>query len=202
MKHSPPPNEPPPKAPAALIDQQALARSILHFWFDEHGRNDWFARRARFDAEIRRRFGAAHAAALAGKLDAMRANPDGALALILLLDQFSRNLYRDDACAFAGDEKARAIAREALARRFDMISPRARRAFFYMPFMHSEALADQELCVRLFTARLPGSYNHRYAEDHRAIVARFGRFPHRNQVLGRRSTPAEAAYLAGGGFNP
>lgn len=185
-----------------FFDQRRLAQSILDFWFIEHGRNDWFSRRARFDAEIRRRFGAAHEAALSGKLDALRAGADGALALILLLDQFSRNLYRDDGRAFAGDEKARAVAREATRRRFDMIASRARRAFFYMPFMHSEALVDQELCVRLFRARLPGSYNRRYAEDHRAIVARFGRFPHRNKVLGRVSTPDEIAYLAAGGFNP
>ncbi len=202
MKHSFRSNRPSPKAPAALIDHRRLARSILDFWFKEHGRNDWFARRTRFDAEIRRRFGVAHESALAGRLDALRADADGALALILLLDQFSRNLYRDDARAFIGDEKARAIARGAIRRRFDMIAPRARRAFFYMPFMHSEALADQELSVGLFRARLPGSYNLRYAEDHRAIIARFGRFPHRNKILGRASTPEEIAYLAAGGFDP
>ncbi|MEX0644187.1 MAG: DUF924 family protein, partial [Parvularculaceae bacterium] len=94
---------------AGFIDRSGLTPSVLRFWFGEHGRNDWFARRAAFDAEIRRRFGAAHKAALSGRLNAFRATPDGSLALLILLDQFSRNLYRDDARAFAGDDKARAI---------------------------------------------------------------------------------------------
>jgi uncharacterized protein (DUF924 family) len=189
-------------AGAPLIDQRALTQSILHFWFEEHGRNDWFARRAAFDAEVQLRFRTTFDAARAGRLEAMRAAPESALALIILLDQFSRNLFRDDPRAFAQDEKARGIAREALRRRFDMIAPERRRPFFYMPFMHSEALADQDLCVSLFKARLPASFNLRYAEDHRAIIARFGRFPHRNRVLGRPSTPEEIAYLESGGFNP
>jgi uncharacterized protein (DUF924 family) len=187
---------------AAIFDHRELARSILGFWFEEHGRNDWFARRDAFDSEIRRRFGEAHRAAVAGELDAMRASADGALALIITLDQFSRNLYRDDPRAFAADAKACDIARGAIDRRFDMVAPKARRAFFYMPFMHSEDLADQELSVALFKARLPGSYNLRYAEDHRAIIRRFGRFPHRNKVLGRESTAEEFAFLAAGGFDP
>lgn len=187
---------------APLIDQRALTKSILNFWFKEHGRNDWFARRRSFDAQVRRRFWAAFEAARAGRLGAMRAAPESALALSILLDQFSRNLFRDDPHAFEQDEKARLIAHEALSRRFDMIMPGKRRAFFYMPFMHSEALADQDLCVALFKARMPASFNLRYAKDHRAIVARFGRFPHRNRILGRQSTPEEIAYLEAGGFNP
>ncbi|MGE0407874.1 MAG: DUF924 family protein [Amphiplicatus sp.] len=184
------------------FDQRALARAVLSFWFDEHGFAAWFTRDDAFDIAIRRRFGAAHEAAWAGALDAMRADADGALALIIILDQFSRNLFRNDARAFAADQKARGLARNALSRRFDMIATPARRAFFYMPFMHSENLADQDFCVALFKARLAGSASVPYAEEHRAIIRRFGRFPHRNKALGRTSTREEIAYLAAGGFNP
>ena len=189
-------------AGARLFNQRFLARSVLSFWFTEHGRNEWFSRNPEFDKEIRRRFGAAYEAARLGRLDAMRTTPNGSLALLLLLDQFSRNLFRDSPVAFAADPEARDIAREALRRRFDMIAPKKRRAFFYMPFMHSEDLKDQELCVALFKARLPGSFNLRYAKDHRDIIARFGRFPHRNKIVGRQPTPEEIAYLEAGGFNP
>ncbi|HXI85866.1 MAG TPA: DUF924 family protein [Parvularculaceae bacterium] len=189
-------------AGAARINGAALARSILDFWFVEHGRDDWFARRQKFDDEIRERFGAAHQAARAGELEPLRADPDGALALIILLDQFSRNLFREDKRAFEQDAEARDIAREAIERGFDMAAPEKRRAFFYMPFMHSEDLADQARSVALFKERLPGSYNERYAVDHCDIIKRFGRFPHRNRILGRRSTPEETAYIESGGFNP
>ena len=175
---------------------------ILHFWFNELATPvDWFRRNPDVDAAVSQRFGVLHARAAAGALGAWAARADGALARILLLDQFSRNIYRDDPRAFAADSLARAAARNAVARRFDMIAGPDARAFFYMPFMHSEALADQDLCVALFKARLPGGFSLPYAIEHRDIVRRFGRFPHRNAVLGRASTPMETQYLAHGGFS-
>lgn len=120
----------------------------------------------------------------------------------MLLDQFSRNLFRDTPRAFAQDPHALSLARDAIDRRFDMIADPQARAFFYMPFMHSESLAAQEECVRLFKARKPQGNNVAFAIQHRDIIRRFGRFPHRNHILGRQSTPAERAYLAAGGFNP
>lgn len=187
---------------AASLDPKDLARAVLEFWFVDHNRKDWFARNAAFDAEIRDRFSAAHDAASAGRLDQLRADRDGALALILILDQFSRNLFRDTPRAFEQDARAREVARDSIEAGFDMATPDDRRAFFYIPFMHSESLADQEYCVALFKERLPGSYNERYAVDHCEIIRRFGRFPHRNRILGRPSTPEEIAYLESGGFNP
>lgn len=180
------------------FDQRALTAEILKFWFDEAGPRKWFWRDDAFDAGIKRRFLPAFEAARTGKLDAMRATRDCSLALILMLDQFSRNMFRADSRAFDQDAQAREISHAALARRFDMAVPEERRAFFYMPFMHSEHLADQEFSVALFTARCHA--NVPYALEHRDIIKRFGRFPHRNKILGRVSTEAETAFLKAGGF--
>lgn len=181
---------------------QTLAGDVLSFWFAPKNRDFWFRKSAAFDAEIRSRFHAAHAAATAGALDAMRAAPREALALVILLDQFSRNLNRKSAAAFAADDAARRLSDEAIARRFDMIADDKARGFFYLPFMHSESIADQERSVALYKARLPAAgSNLRYALLHRDVVARFGRFPHRNAALGRMSTPAEIAFLKAGGFS-
>ncbi len=177
------------------------AQGVVRFWFEEAGRAKWFRGGREFDSEIRRRFSSCHAAASAGILDAWRATPKGALALILLLDQFSRNLFRRDAKAFAADPFCRLIAAGAIRRRFDMAAPVSARPFFYMPFMHSEDPADQRRCVALFKARLPAGGNLPFAIEHCQIIERFGRFPHRNAVLGRRSTPAEEAFLRQGGFS-
>ncbi len=178
------------------------AEAILHFWFVEAKPYQWFRRDKAFDQTIRERFGALHKAAKARRLDVWRAHPRQSLALIILLDQFSRNLYRDDARAFAQDPLALSFARDALRRRFDQLYAPREQAFFYMPFMHAEDLSVQEECVRLFKARLPATGNLSYAIEHRDIVKRFGRFPHRNKVLGRASTPEEIAFLKAGGFNP
>ena len=184
---------------------------ILAFWFADGPdtfREAWFRRDDAFDAAIRERFGVATAAARAGALDDWAALPDSALALLVLLDQFPRNLHRGSAEAFASDAHARAIAREVvLAHRFDLALSRTERVFLYLPFEHSEAMADQDLSVALFEglrddARMakPGGAID-YAWRHRAVIARFGRFPHRNAALGRESTAAEQAWLAaGGGF--
>ncbi|WP_425410971.1 DUF924 family protein [Hyphococcus sp.] len=190
------------EAPLKARPTAAAAESILSFWFEESKPYQWFRRDTAFDDEIRRRFGALHDAAKAGKLDAWRTHPQHCLALIILLDQFSRNIYRDDPRAFAQDEQALDVAREALRRRFDQLYGPKERAFFYMPFMHSENLRVQEECVALFKAQLPGTMNLPFAIEHRDIIDRFGRFPHRNKILGRKSTPDEITFLKAGGFNP
>jgi len=176
-------------------------RDVLDFWFlplddPEHGkpRKIWWESTEAFDAECRARFGVLVDEAIAGRLDSWRKSPDGALALVLLCDQFPRNIHRRTARAFGGDAKAREIARFALAHSYPVAYGRDMRVFFYMPFQHSEELADQEFCCTLF-ATLGDETNERYAIEHRDIIARFSRFPHRNGVLGRDCTPEELDYL-------
>lgn len=164
---------------------------VLTFWFADPDRA--WRKDPAFDEEIRRRFGDLHAAVVRGEHEAWRTTPRGALAYVIVLDQFSRNLYRGDPRAFAADAQARAAAAEAVAAGHDQALTTAERGFLYMPFMHSEALADQDRAVALF--RPLGGASLEFAERHRDIVARFGRFPHRNAVLGRASTPEEAAFL-------
>lgn len=178
------------------------AESVLSFWFVETKPHQWFRRDRAFDASLRARFSALHRAAAARRLDVWRVHPRHCLALILLLDQFSRNIYRDDARAFAEDAHALDIATEAIRRRFDFLYGAKERAFFYLPFMHAEDLSAQERALALFKARLPDSMNLRHAAQHHEIVKRFGRFPHRNRILGRASTADEIAFLKHGGFNP
>lgn len=170
---------------------------IVAFW-RAAGPEKWFNKDAAFDAELRERFLAAHEAAAAGKLDGWEATAEGALALLLLLDQFSRNMFRNDARAFAADEKARGIAARALTRGFDAAIPDLR-SFFFLPFEHSEDMADQELALRLYKAAGDAD-GLKWAELHADIIRRFGRFPHRNAVLGRQTTPEEQAFLDEGGF--
>lgn len=183
----------------------AVARAVLDFWFGAPGsaergqaRRVWFTADPAFDAEIRRRFASAHARAAAGRLDHLQATPEGALALVILLDQFSRNLYRNDARAYANDERARRLADRALRRGFDRALAPIERKFLFLPFEHSEDLEDQKRSVALFRALAAETGDDRdvyWAERHYEIIARFGRFPHRNAVLGRPTTPAEAAFL-------
>ncbi|MBN9090255.1 MAG: DUF924 domain-containing protein [Reyranella sp.] len=179
----------------------AAIRDILDFWFlplgdPEHAkpRKIWWESTPELDAELRSRFGTLLDKAIAGELDAWRKSPDGALALTVLCDQFPRNMHRRSARAFSADAKARETARYALARDYPAAYSNDMRLFFYMPFQHSEDLGDQELCCALFAALLDET-NTKYAIDHRDIVARFGRFPHRNEVLGRASTAEELDYL-------
>lgn len=178
------------------------AREILRFWFVEAGPKTWFGGGARFDALIRQRYGALHARASQGDLEGWTLDAGGALALLILLDQFSRNLNRGSAASFANDAAALALADRMIARGDDLALPEEARAFVYMPHMHSEDLAVQDRSVSLFESRLPGSFNSPYAHEHRDIIARFGRFPHRNRALDRQSTPAELRYLRNGGFQP
>jgi uncharacterized protein (DUF924 family) len=188
------------------------AREILTFWFAGDlgtARPVWFQRDDAFDAAIAQRFGDLVEPARQGRLDAWAADAEGALALLLLLDQFPRNLFRGRPDAFASDSHARAVARRAvLEQRQDLAFAPAARGFFYLPFEHGESMADQDLSVALFEglrdhppARAPGGVID-YAWRHRGVIERFGRFPHRNATLGRSDTPAEALYLAqpGAGF--
>lgn len=174
------------------------ASSLVDFW-RQAGRDRWFTKDDAFDAELRRRFEPTQRAAARGELDAWAATHDGALALVLLLDQLPRNLHRGSADAFATDGKARAIAAEALDNGFDRQVDPALRPFFFLPFMHSEDLAEQDLCVSLYEAA-GDEDGVKWAKMHRDIIARFGRFPHRNPALGRETTPEEAEFLAGDGF--
>jgi uncharacterized protein (DUF924 family) len=170
---------------------------ILRFWRDA-GPRRWFRRDEAFDALFRERFLAAHEAAVAGQLAGWVATPEGALALVLLLDQFPRNAFRGSPRTYASDPQARAAADAALAAGFDRQLDAPLRQFFYLPFMHSENLHDLDRCVALNQA--VGGESLRYAQHHRDIVARFGRFPHRNAVLGRPSSEEEERFLEEGGF--
>lgn len=167
---------------------------VLAFWFSAHMREHWFASTPEIDDEIATRFAALHARACRGEVDHWADRARGALALVIVLDQFPRNLHRGTARAYDCDAKALAVARAALERGFDRELAEAERAFLYMPFMHSERLKDQEESVRLFVGT--GLDNAPWALHHRDLIRRFGRFPHRNALLGRESTPEEEAYLA------
>jgi uncharacterized protein (DUF924 family) len=175
----------------------ASPASVLAFWRDA-GPRRWFRQDDAFDAAFRERFLAAHEAAAAGRLASWSATAEGALALTLLLDQFPRNAFRGTPRMYATDAQARAVADAAVRAGFDAQVDEGLRQFFYLPFMHSEDLADLDRCVALNEAA--GGESLRYARHHRDIVRRFGRFPHRNAVLGRASTPEEEIFLAEGGF--
>jgi uncharacterized protein (DUF924 family) len=184
------------------------ADDVLAFWFrGDNGafREQWFKKDAAFDAAIRERFGLAVEAARDGALDSWAATADGALALVILLDQFPRNIHRGSHLAFAGDAHARHIARAAIAAGMEAGLTRVQRCFLYLPFEHSEEAEDQDLSVRLFATvaddpQMPTVLD--YAERHREVIRRFGRFPHRNAALGRESTAEETTWLAqpGSGF--
>jgi uncharacterized protein (DUF924 family) len=171
---------------------------IVSFWGGA-GPDKWFGQDESFDQAIRLRFLPTYEAAANGELAAWEESVEGALALVLLLDQFPRNMFRGNARAFATDALARAVADRALARGFDQATDLAVRPFFYLPFMHSEALIDQDRSVRLYEA-LGDAEQLRYATEHRDVVQSFGRFPHRNRALGRDTTPAELAFPVADGF--
>ena len=177
----------------------ATAADVLAFW-RAAGEKKWFAKNDAFDADIKSRFLDTYEAAAAGKLSDWEATPEGALALTLVLDQFPRNMFRRDARAFAADATARAVADRALARGFDRQVADELRMFFYLPFEHSETMADQERCCALFKTLGNADLLH-WAELHADIIRRFGRFPHRNAVLGRTTTPEEKTYLDNDGFS-
>jgi uncharacterized protein (DUF924 family) len=177
---------------------RAAPAEIVSFWA-EAGPDKWFDEDEGFDRTIRSRFLSTYEAAADGELAAWEDSAEGALALVILLDQFPRNMFRGTARAFAADPLARAVADRALARGFDQATAPAMRQFFYLPFMHSEALTDQNRSVHLYEA-LGNAEQLRYATEHREVIQRFGRFPHRNRALGRETTAAEQAFLESDGL--
>lgn len=183
--------------------------TVLDFWFQgepERFRDSWFRADAAFDALCVERFASVLQDARAGALDTWADTPEGALALVIVLDQLSRNIHRGRPGAYAADVRALAVARAALARGFDRKLGPVQRVFLYLPFEHAESVADQDLAVALFET-LRGGFEGAdatidHAHRHRDVIRRFGRFPHRNAILGRDSTPEEQAFIAepGSGF--
>jgi uncharacterized protein (DUF924 family) len=181
------------------MTDEATPEGVLAFW-REAGRDCWYRQDGAFDGEVRRRFlGLWHEAA-AGKLVSWEASDEGALALAIVLDQFPRNMFRGDPRTYSSDAMAREVASRAIDRGADARIDPALREFLYLPFMHSEHLSDQLRCVELFQ-KSDNAENLKYAEAHADIVRQFGRFPHRNRVLDRRTTPEEQAFLDAGGFS-
>jgi uncharacterized protein (DUF924 family) len=178
----------------------ARAKEVLDFWIDGVGPERWYSVEAELDATIRERFGALWDAARTGAVQGWTAQPDSALALVILLDQFPRNMFRGDRRSFATDRKALSAAKSAIAKGYDERIAVPERQFFYLPLMHSENLADQERCVRLIALSFGVGDSLNHARAHREIIRRFGRFPYRNEALGRTTTPAEQKFLEGGGY--
>jgi len=176
----------------------ATSDEVLSFW-RAAGPDKWFTKDTAFDAEIGTLFLPTYQEAAAGRLAAWEATADGALALLIVLDQFPRNMFRDSAKAFAADPLARTVADRAIGRGFDLHFAPAEQAFFYLPFEHSEDAADQNRCIALFRATGDTDLL-KWAQLHADIIRRYGRFPHRNALLGRATTPEEQAFLDGGGF--
>jgi uncharacterized protein (DUF924 family) len=170
----------------AIVDPQ----EVLTFWFAPGRVKQWYAEDPNFDAEIRRRFIATYEAACSGQLEQWREAPQSLLALIIVLDQFPRNMFRGSARAFATDAQAVALTKHGIEKGFDRSFTGAKLDFFTMPLMHSESLSDQALLLAL------GYGDNRYARDHYETIARFGRFPRRNAILGRKNTAEEDAYLS------
>ncbi|MBF2049676.1 MAG: DUF924 family protein [Leptolyngbya sp. IPPAS B-1204] len=189
------------------MDHDSQIQAVLSFWFGDppeaasyaQRRKFWFGKQPEFDAEIRQKFAAIYEQAAAGALDAWQQLPAGCLALVIVLDQFSRNMFRDTPQAFATDAKALQIAQQAVAQGFDQQLAPIQRIFLYLPFEHSENLADQHQSVELtrqLSAEVPELADvFDYAVRHQDVIERFGRFPHRNRILGRESTPEEIEFL-------
>ncbi len=178
-----------------------MYNKVLEFWFNDNNRSKWFVKDPVFDQEIRATFSDIHAQATRSELWAWRSNPRGSLAEVIVLDQFSRNMYRGKAKSFHYDSLALALAQNAIARAFDTELTPEQRSFLYMPFMHSESLPIHEEAVLLFT-KLGRKSNLEFELRHKAIIEKFGRYPHRNKILGRISTPEESQFLIqpGSGF--
>ncbi|MBK1634558.1 DUF924 family protein [Rhodovulum adriaticum] len=175
---------------------------IIRFWLEDVGPKGWYRVDPEVDAEITKRFKPDWEAAHAGDLHDWPTNPQGALAFLILTDQFPRNMFRDDWRAFATDAAARGVAKQSIEQHFDMRYPEPERQFFYLPLMHSECLMDQDRCVRLMLTRMPetGAENLLHAKAHRELIRRFGRFPFRNAALHRGSSDEEQTFLESGGY--
>lgn len=175
---------------------------ILAFWLDQIGEKGWYAVDAALDAEVKSKFESTWDAACEGKFSLWLTYPSGALAYIILTDQFSRNMFRGGSKAFASDRMALAVAKSAIDKGWDMRIDEPARQFFYLPLTHSENLCDQDRAVRLICDRMPetGAANLLHARAHRQVIRQFGRFPFRNEALGRRNTAPEAAFMSEGGY--
>lgn len=178
----------------------ATSEDVLSFWLEEIKPSDWYNSSDALDEAIRKTFLSTWDAGMQGKLTHWTCNARGALAEIILLDQFPRNMFRDQAKAFSSDRLALATAKKAIDAGWDLKVEEPERQFFYMPLMHSEVLCDQDRCVRLMAERLNAPSNLLHAKAHRELIRRFGRFPYRNEALGRRSCAAEQAFLQGAGY--
>lgn len=180
----------------------ANPEDILAFWLDEIGPKGWYDGSAALDAQIRERFETDWSRAMQGCCAAWLTHAHGALAYIILTDQFPRNMFRGSGRAFSSDAIALAAAKQSIARGYDMRIEEPARQFFYMPLMHSENLTDQDRCVRLMKTRLPqtGQANLKHAKAHREVIRKFGRFPYRNEALDRSTTGPEAAFEDQGGY--
>lgn len=170
------------------------ATDIIQFWYHPPMSQHWFNSNAAIDTEIRQRFSAIWEQAQTGQLKAWENHAEGCLALCIVLDQFPLNMFRGQAKSFSTEQQAVIVCKQAVVQGFDQQLPQQQLAFLYMPLMHSENLADQDESVRLFTAAGLNA-NTRFAQHHREIIRRFGRFPHRNAILGRSSTAEEISYL-------
>jgi uncharacterized protein (DUF924 family) len=171
------------------------SREVIEFWFEELSPKQWFVSSEEVDAKIVGRFSAIHDAAIKGELESWRVTPEGSLAEIIVLDQFSRNIYRGKPGAFTNDLAALVLAQEAIRKDFHSKLETFKRNFIYMPFMHSESLKVHERAVKLFNE--PGMEDYLdYEFRHKKIIERFGRFPHRNQILGRSSNSEEIEFLS------
>ena len=175
---------------------------VLRYWLHEIGPERWYVDDGGLDAEIRNRFETLWRSVGDGARDHWLLTPKGALALMIVLDQFPRNMFRGLAAAYRTDCRALRIAKQAIRRGHDKVTPEPERQFFYLPLMHSEGLPDQERCVRLIKLGMPrtGVENLEHARRHREVIRKFGRFPSRNRPLGRHDTEAERDYRAGGGY--
>jgi uncharacterized protein (DUF924 family) len=183
-----------------MPEAQVTPADILAFWRDA-GPDRWYTPDDGFDSEVRRRFLDLWRQAAAAELSSWEASDDGALALVIVLDQFPRNMFRGEIRTYASDALAREVAARAIERGLDARVDPVLREFLYLPLMHSEHLTDQLRCIELSrTAGLAEAA--KWAEHHAGIIRRFGRFPHRNRILGRATTPEELAFLDEGGFSP
>jgi uncharacterized protein (DUF924 family) len=177
-----------------------LATEILDFWTGV-GMKGWYTSTLEFDTEITDRFKEAWDEGMSNKLTHWQLEAKSALALIILLDQFPRNMFRGEGTSFSSDNKALCVAKKAINQDLDKQIDGEMRQFFYMPFMHSESMMDQDCAVRAFCTRMPGTSNLLHARAHRQVIRDFGRFPFRNVALGRESTEKEVAYLAAGAYS-
>jgi len=173
---------------------------VLEFWLETCSEQDWYQSTPKLDAEISTRFGGLWEEARGGGLECWPLSPRGALAFLILTDQFSRNMFRGEATAFATDKQARAVAKKAIERGFDLQVEGSARQFFYLPLEHSECLSDQDRAVRLIATRFESEQTLLHARAHREIIRQFGRFPFRNKALGRSGTAQEDAFMMAGGY--